>query len=251
MLALFEYCLEKEDIQIIVKYWIRILNIKLGWIHEFDKLVVNYVMCFVNLFFIQITINIIDYSTFDCGQLICSGSNDNTVRVWNIEDNKQIRLFNGHSKNTFCVKFSLYYYRNYRCNVICSSSADKTIRFWDFKHNRQLQLFNGHTGSIYDIKFSPFNSGRYLCSGSLDKTIRLWDIETFKSLHIFNGHEDGVCCVDISLLQSSNNNKNDNSIGVIGGNGYTICSGSYDKTIRIWDVETTRQLIAFKGHKNT
>ncbi|ETO08754.1 hypothetical protein RFI_28633 [Reticulomyxa filosa] len=39
-----------------------------------------------------------------------------------------------------------------------------------------------------------------------------------------------------------------NNIGVIGGNGYTICSGSYDKTICIWDIETTKQLIVFKGH---
>ncbi|ETO36370.1 WD repeat-containing protein, partial [Reticulomyxa filosa] len=49
------------------------------------------------------------------------------------------------------------------------------------------------------------------------------------------------------------NNKNDNNtkmnnIGVIGGNGYTICSGSFDKTIRIWDIETTKQFNVFKGH---
>ncbi|ETO07251.1 WD-40 repeat protein, partial [Reticulomyxa filosa] len=32
--------------------------------------------------------------------------------------------------------------------------------------------------------------------------------------------------------------------------GYTICSGSYDKTIRIWDIETTKQFNVFKGHDN-
>ncbi|ETO16710.1 hypothetical protein RFI_20630 [Reticulomyxa filosa] len=40
-----------------------------------------------------------------------------------------------------------------------------------------------------------------------------------------------------------------NNIGVIGGNGYTICSGPWDKTIRIWDIETAKQLSVFKGHK--
>ncbi|ETO09199.1 G-protein beta WD-40 repeats containing protein, partial [Reticulomyxa filosa] len=45
-----------------------------------------------------------------------------------------------------------------------------------------------------------------------------------------------------------NNNNKSNSIGVIGGNGYTICSGSWD--IRIWDIETTEQLNVFKGHDN-
>ncbi|ETO12006.1 G-protein beta WD-40 repeats containing protein, partial [Reticulomyxa filosa] len=149
-------------------------------------------------------------------------------------------------------KFSSYHYHNHHQNVICSSSIDKTIRFWDFKHNKRLQIFNGHTGGVCGIEFSPFNCGRYLCSGSIDKTICLWNVETSKSLHVFNGHKKAVCCVDISPLQ--NNNKNDNNnkinnIGVIGGNGYTICSGSSDKTIRIWDIETTKQLNVFKGHK--
>ncbi|ETO20243.1 hypothetical protein RFI_16974, partial [Reticulomyxa filosa] len=33
---------EKEEIQIILHYWIQTLNIKLGWTKDFDKLVVNY-----------------------------------------------------------------------------------------------------------------------------------------------------------------------------------------------------------------
>ncbi|ETO35003.1 hypothetical protein RFI_02071 [Reticulomyxa filosa] len=158
---------------------------------------------------------------------------------------KKIRSFRRYS-SVHCVKFSQYhYYNNNHRNVICSSSDDKIIHCWDFKHNQKLQVFNGHTNWVCGIKFSQFNGGRYVCSGSSDKTIRLWDVKTYKSLHIFNGHKDYVECVDISPLQSNNN-----KIGVIGGNGYTICSGSFDQTIRIWDIETTKQLIIFKGHAN-
>ncbi|ETO16051.1 hypothetical protein RFI_21312 [Reticulomyxa filosa] len=190
-------------------------------------------LCYV-MFFIELQLkcssisSFIDYSEFDGSQFICSGSEDKTVRVWDVETSKQIESFNGHSSE-------VYY--------------DKTIRFWDFKNNQQLKIFNGHNHWVNGIKFSPFNGGRYLCSGSGDSTIRLWDVETSKALHIFNGHKDCVWCVDISPLQSSNNNNNNNnSIGVIGGNGYTICSGSYDTTIVIWDIETTKQLISFIGH---
>ncbi|ETO29855.1 WD-40 repeat protein [Reticulomyxa filosa] len=197
-------------------------------------------------------VNSIDCSTFDGCQFICSGSNDNTVRVWDVDNDKQIQSFNEHSSNVNCVKFSSYHYHNHHQNVTCSSSHDNTIRFWDFKHNKQLQILNGHTWNVCSIEFSPFNGGRYLCSGSWDKTIRLWDVETSNTLYVFNRHEDGIECVDISPLQSNNNNNGNksNNIGVIGGNGYTICSGSHDKTIRIWNIETAKQLNVFKGHEH-
>ncbi|ETO23357.1 WD-40 repeat protein [Reticulomyxa filosa] len=260
---------EEEKIQIIIQYWIRRLNIKLGWIQEFDKLVVNYAAAIFMFDVFRSSskllktfnehtsfVNSIDCSTFDDCQFICSGSNDHKVRVWDLEANKSIQSTNGHSNQVYCVKFSPYHNHNNRRNVICSSSLDKTIRFWDIKDNQQFQIFNGHTDGIGGIELSQFSGGRYLCSASNDLTIRLWDVETSKSLHIFKGHTNYVWCVDMSPLQSNNNNdnnnnnNNNNNIGVIGGNGYTICSGSWDYTIRIWDIETAKQLNVFKGHEH-
>ncbi|ETO26087.1 G-protein beta WD-40 repeats containing protein [Reticulomyxa filosa] len=182
----------------------------------------------------------IDYSTFD------------DFRVWDVETAKQIQILNGHTSGVWCVKFSPYH-RNchggsHRGNVICSSSQDKTIRFWDFETAKEFQVLNEHTNFVGGFEFSPFNNGRYLCSGGWDRTIRLWDVDTFKTLHVFNGHTNAVWCVDFSPLQSNNNSNINNSVGVIGGNGYNICSGSFDNTICIWDIETVKELAVFKGH---
>ncbi|ETO06131.1 WD-repeat protein [Reticulomyxa filosa] len=257
------YQSKKEKTQLIIQHWIRILNIKLGWIHDFDKLVANYIATvFILDTFISSSKLIktfcghidnvwsIDYSTFDCNHLLCSGSSDATIRVWDIDANKQIQLLNNeNSSSVYCVKFSSYHYHNYHRNIICFCSYDNTIRFWDIKDNQQLQIFNEHTRWVGGIEFSSFNGGRYLCSGSADTTMRLWDVETSKSLHVFDGHTSAVRCVDFSPLQNSNNDNKNNNIGVIGGNGYTICSGSWEAIINIWDIETTKQLNTFEGHK--
>ncbi|ETO33444.1 ribosome assembly protein 4 (RSA4) [Reticulomyxa filosa] len=214
-------------IQIIIQHWLRVVQIKLGWINDFNKIVVNYVMSFYFYFML------IKY-TFYLASKLLNTFTGHTNYVWSVD-------YSIFDYNQFVLDqmikqfFSLYHHYKHHRNVICSSSWDKTIYFWDIKDNQKVKTFNGHNNAVYGIEFSPFNGGRYLCSGSSDKTVCLWDIETSKSLHAFYGHEYGVICVDFSPLQSNNNNDNkSNNIGLIG-----------EKLIY-----ATKQLAVFKGHKS-
>ncbi|ETO36055.1 WD-40 repeat-containing protein, partial [Reticulomyxa filosa] len=129
---------KEEEIQIIIHHWIRTLNIQLGWIKDFEKLVVNYVHTIFMFDTFRSSSKLIntfnghtkavwsiDYSTFDNCQFICSGSTDETILVCDVDNNKQIQSFSGHSSEVYCVKFSSYHYHNHRQYVICSSSFDK------------------------------------------------------------------------------------------------------------------------------
>ncbi|ETO06700.1 WD-40 repeat protein [Reticulomyxa filosa] len=197
-------------------------------------------------------VNGIDCATLDYNkQLLCSGSNDNTIRVWDIKTANQIKCFNEHSDQVIGVKFSKYHNNK----AICSSSDDKTIKFWkidkkknndngnDSNNNKAFQILNGHSGGVCGIEFSPFNEGKYLCSASKDTTVRLWDIESSKTLHVFSGHSYGVWCVDFSPLRHNHSNN-------IGGSGYSFCSGSFDSTIRVWDIKSQKEVIILKGHED-
>ncbi|ETO15570.1 WD-40 repeat-containing protein [Reticulomyxa filosa] len=202
---------------------------------KYKIIIIQYTMSIFNIFCASKLLNTltghtgalqnIDYKTFNDRQLICSGSCDITVRVCDVDNNKQIQLFDECPTLVNCVKFSSY--NNNNKNIICISSNDNNIRFCDFEHNNQLKKLYVHKYRVNGIEFSSFNGGRYLCSGSLDNTVGIWDIETYKSLNFFKGHKNAIYCVDISPVHINNNN----NTGIIGGNGYTVCSSSSIKPL--------------------
>ncbi|ETO19403.1 hypothetical protein RFI_17815 [Reticulomyxa filosa] len=78
----------------ILQNWIRISNIKLGWINDFDKLIVNYVMFFFRFVF--------------WNNIRLWGSWDNIIRFWDIRLNKkELYVINGNKKDDgiLCIKF--------------------------------------------------------------------------------------------------------------------------------------------------
>ncbi|ETN98989.1 WD-repeat protein [Reticulomyxa filosa] len=236
----------KEEIQVIIQHWIRILNIKLGWIHDFDQLVVNYItMIFTFDTFCPSSkllntftghtgyVNSVDYFTFDNGQFICSGSSDKTVRMWDVDNNKQIQSFNGHSDTVNCVKFSQY--------III------IIIVMSFVLHRMTKLFVFGISNIIDNCKHSMNTLNGLAVLNFHHLIMVdiyvLDLLMILSVYGMLKHPNYyIFTVDIHILS--------NNIGVIGGNGYTICSGSWDDTIRIWDIETTKQSIILEGHEN-
>ncbi|ETO36933.1 WD repeat-containing protein [Reticulomyxa filosa] len=95
------------------------------------------------------------------GNVICSGSDDKTVRLWDIRTGKQIHIFKGHTSDIFTVEYLPFENGSSDTNIICSGSLDNTIRFWDIRTNKQLHEIKGfddNTG-IYSFEFVPFDQG--------------------------------------------------------------------------------------------
>jgi WD40 repeat protein len=108
-----------------------------------------------------------------CGNFICSGADDKTVRWWNVKTGELIGTFNCDG-TVFAVAFSP------NGKFICSGSWDNTVRLWNVETG-ECKTLNGHTNCVRSVAFSP--DGKYVCSGSYDKTVRLWNVETGECVH--------------------------------------------------------------------
>ncbi|ETO12702.1 WD repeat-containing protein, partial [Reticulomyxa filosa] len=161
------------------------------------------------------------------GYTICSGSDDNTIRIWDIETTKQFNVFKGHKYSVNSVKYGL--------NTILSGSGDKSVRLWDIRSGQQIQVFNGHKNTVCSVEYSPFviknstGNSNVICSGSWDNTIRFWDIRSNKNeLYVIKGSEnDEIRCLKFIGLEKKDKTKNVTY-------DMNLCYGSRKGFIRIW-----------------
>ncbi|KAJ6538178.1 quinon protein alcohol dehydrogenase-like superfamily, partial [Mycena vulgaris] len=186
------------------------------------------------------------------GTHIVSGSNDNTVRVWDAETQTQIRApLRGHTDWVQSVAFSA------DGTHIVSGSDDSTVRVWDAETQTQIGApLEGHTSEVTSVVFSP--DGTLIVSGSRDNTVCVWDAETHTQIGApLRGHTSWVQSVAFSsdgthIVSGSSDNTGHtlmvNSVA-FSPDGTHIVSGSNDNTVRVWDAETQTQIGAsLEGH---
>ncbi|MDR2700823.1 MAG: hypothetical protein LBB72_00165 [Spirochaetaceae bacterium] len=158
------------------------------------------------------------------GTRVLSGSSDHTVKLWDVENGRELKTFSGHSNNVLSVAFSPDGTR------VLSGSLDRTVKLWDVESGRELKTFSGHSRAVNSVAFSP--EGTRVLSGSLDDTVKLWDAESGRELRTFLGHSEWVNSVAFSP------------------DGTRVLSGSLDHTVKLWDAESGRELKTFSGHSS-
>ena len=156
------------------------------------------------------------------GRTIASGSEDNTVRLWEAASGRLLRVLAGHGDDVNSVAFSP------DGRMIASGSSDRTVRLWEAASGRLLRVLAGHGADVNSVAFSP--DGRTIASGSWDETVRLWEAASGRQLRVLAGHGSWVNSVAFSP------------------DGRTIASGSTDKTVRLWEAASGRLLRVLEGH---
>ncbi len=217
-------------------------------------------------------------------KIVASGSEDETIKLWEVDSGREILTMRGHSGYVNSVAFSP------DGKILASGSDDKTIRLWEINTGKLLCILGdwgrgeyfGHSGGVTAIAFHP--DGKTLASASKDKNVKIWrlgddiyDANFGKVMMTLSGHSRPVRAIAFSpdgktLASSSEDNTIkiwDLSLGntvknlcnyyqgvhyiyalAFSPDGKILASGGRDRNIKIWQIDRGEILQTFEGHSS-
>jgi WD40 repeat protein len=196
------------------------------------------------------------------GRLLASGSDDSSVRIWDVEM--------GTTQHTLPIRRGWVYSVAFSSKGIVAAGSDYcSITLWDSATGRELRRLTNHLGTPTSICFT--GDGSKLAAADL-WTVRIWDLDTDRPANKDEAAEkdppadrdqpvEGDQLTDKDQPDRTNQaadkdaNK-DQPVEIEGGicvvfssDGTQLATGSIDAKIHIWDVQTRKLRRTFKGHE--
>lgn len=211
------------------------------------------------------------------GARIVTGGWDSTVRIWDLATGTPVgRPLYGHSGPVYCVVISPDGTR------MMTAGHDRTIRIWDLASGKRVgKPLIGHLSGVRAMAVTA--DGRRIVSGSEDYTVRIWDLATGSPVDaplkgasgwvlsvavtpdgtrtITGDHDGNVHIWDLTDVPRTESQSpaalssaaQGHSFGVyalaVSPDGTRIVTGSWDDTVRVWDLATGTPIgRPLKGH---
>ncbi|KAI9846417.1 MAG: hypothetical protein M1837_004008 [Sclerophora amabilis] len=160
---------------------------------------------------------------------VFSASDDCTVRLWDLNTKRCIRVFEGHVGQVQQVIPLPTEFELDDCEMDLYEDANST--------SSSASSISEHRGEGGEPLKKGYGDGfgsdrrtppRYMLTGALDSQIRLWDVATGKCLRTFFGHVEGIWALAADTLR--------------------IVSGAEDRMVKVWDPRSGKCEGTFTGH---
>jgi len=151
----------------------------------------------------------------------------NRVIVWDAKSGMKRQIYSSsfvmsadlHPKKDFIVIGSM---QNVCALVDMSPSNPEGVKKRDFA---------GHDGYIGSVKFTGTEADKMVSAGG-DAEVKYWDVERGQEISTFYGHETDAGSISFPSGDSSWN---------------IFCTGSTDKTVKMWDIRQSMCTMTFKA----
>jgi WD40 repeat protein len=189
------------------------------------------------------------------GNILASGHNLEKIKFWDVVNGQLKTTCDGYpyQLRVQSLAFAPNAETLASLNIYSQSSGGiAQILLWDAITGEYQRTLKGHGKAIGntrplahggEIAFSP--NGKLFVTGSLDGTIRLWDTNTALKSSVIQRLGGNLFGPQKAKLKRHT----DQIFSVaLSPDGSTVASGSKDKTIRLWDVNTRELKATLEGH---
>jgi hypothetical protein len=179
------------------------------------------------------------------GKLLASASDDQTLRLWDVVAHRMVATLRGRAGAVHRVTFSP------DGKLLATGGYDNTAKLWDVATRHEVATLK-HLAPVWSVAFSP--NGKTLATASEEGAVKLWDVAAWgpggtraagpdhavvpppqkvggQNTVTLKGHTDDILAVAFSP------------------DGKTLASGSFDRTIKLWNVETREEVATLRGHR--
>jgi WD40 repeat protein len=158
--------------------------------------------------------------------LLATGGADPGFRIWDLTERKQV-VFRQTQTPVTTLAFTA------SGGELLTGSVGRTILAWDSEAWREQARFIGHTGQITGLFLLSGKLEAPILSVAADRSVRTWSMSTASVRGTrFAGHESWVTSL------------------VLTPDGKKLISGSWDGTVRVWDVDTGKADPILESHKS-
>ena len=183
---------------------------------------------------------------------LVSGGSDRTICVWEMPSGAHTRKFRGHLESVKDLEFL------HDADQIISGSNDGSVKLWDLRGN-DFESPKPRYSNIADAHFS--RDGHNLACRFLDGTVAVFELSSWRELLRLTGPKAGTAMAydatserialsradgTIELWQSTDRIREFSGHTAqirclaLSNDGRWLVSGSRDRTLKVWDIESGR-----------